>query len=69
MHDFVFSDFLKEFFIALLSMSIKIVSKGDKNKTCVNKSFDIIITKYTLHVLLTFTVKISEHLPFNTREL
>ena len=43
------------FFTAFLSMNIKIVSKGNKTKTCVNKSFDVII-KYTLHVLLAFTV-------------
>ena len=44
------------FFPAFLSMIIEIVSKGNKIKTCFNKSFDIIITKYTLYVLLAFTV-------------
>ena len=44
------------FFPAFLSMIIKIVSKGNKIKTCFNKSFDILITKYTLCVLLAFTV-------------
>ena len=44
------------FFTAFLSMNIKTVSKGNKTKTCVNKSFAVIITKYTLHVLLAFTV-------------
>ena len=37
-------------------MNIEIVSKGNETKTCVNKSFGIIITKYTLGVLLAFTV-------------
>ena len=37
-------------------MNIEIVSKGNKTKTCVNKSFGIIITKYTLGVLLALTV-------------
>ena len=38
-------------------MNIEILSKGNKTKTCVNKSFDIKITKYTLcGVLLAFTV-------------
>ena len=44
------------FFTAFLSMNIEIVFKGNKTKTCVNKSFDIIITKYTLRVLSAFTV-------------
>ena len=44
------------FFPAFLSMIIEIVSKGNKTKTCFNKSFDMTITKYTLHVLLTFKV-------------
>ena len=50
--------FSKSFlFPAFLSMVIEIVSKGNKIKTCFNnKSFDIIITKYTLYVLLAFTV-------------
>ena len=49
--------FSKSFlFPAFLSMVIEIVSKGNKIKTCFNKSFDIIITKYTLYVLLVFTV-------------
>ena len=57
MRDFFFSDFLKEFFFAaFLSMNIKIVYRGNKTKTCVSKSFDVIITKYTLCVLLAFTV-------------
>ena len=37
-------------------MNIKIVSKGNETKTCVNKSFDVIITNYTLCLLLAFTV-------------
>ena len=57
MHDFVFSDFLKEFFFtAFLNMNIKIVSKGNTTKISVNKSFDVIITKNTLQVFLAFTV-------------
>ena len=40
------------FFTVFLSMNIEI-SKGNKTKT---KSFDVIITKYTLCVLLAFTV-------------
>ena len=44
------------FFTAFLSMNIKIVSKGNETKTCIDKSFDVIITKYTLLVLLAFTV-------------
>ena len=44
------------FFTAFLSMNIEIVSMGNETKTCVHKSFDIIITKYTLHVLVAFTV-------------
>ena len=56
-HDFVFSDFLKEFFFtAFLNMNIKIVSKGNTTKISVNKSFDVIITKNTLQVFLAFTV-------------
>ena len=38
------------FFTAFLSMNIKTVSKGNETKTCVKKSFDIIITEYTLNV-------------------
>ena len=57
MRDFVFSDFIKEFFFtAFLSMNIETVSKGNEIEICVNKSFDVIITKYTLRVLLAFTV-------------
>ena len=58
MHDFVFSDFLKElFFTAFLNMFMfKIVSKGNTTKLSVNKSFDVIITKNTLQVFLVFTV-------------
>ena len=55
--DFVFLIFSKIFFFtASLKMNTEIVSKGNKTKTCFNKSFDITITKYTLHVLLAFTV-------------
>ena len=55
--DFIFLIFSKSFFFkAFLSMNIEIVSKGNKTKTCVNKSFGIIITKYTLGVLLALTV-------------
>ena len=45
------------FFPAFLSMIIEIVSKGNKTKTCFNKSFGIIILNI-LHicVLLAFTV-------------
>ena len=57
MRDFVFSDFIKEFFFtAFLSMNIETVSKGNETEICVNTSFDVIITKYTLRVLLAFTV-------------
>ena len=57
MRDFVFSDFIKEFFFtAFLSMNIETVSKGNEIEICVNTSFDVIITKYTLRVLLPFTV-------------
>ena len=57
MRDFVFSDFIKEFFFtAFLSMNIETVSKGNEIEICVNTSFDVIITKYTLRVLLAFTV-------------
>ena len=57
MRDFVFSDFIREFFFtAFLSMNIETVSKGNEIEICVNKSFDVIITKYTLRVLLAFTV-------------
>ena len=56
-HDFIFLIFSKSFFFkAFLRMNIEIVSKGNKFKTCVNKSFGIIITKYTIGVLLAFTV-------------
>ena len=53
------------FFTAFLNMNIKIVAKGNRTKTCVfnisqnlskHKSFDVIITKYTLSVLFAFTV-------------
>ena len=49
----------------------KIVSKDNKIKTCFNKSFGIIITKYTLYMcfISIYSFKISEHLPFNTKEL
>ena len=50
----IFSVFF--FFTAFLGMNIEIVSQGNKTKTFVNKSFDVIITKYTLRVLLAFTV-------------
>ena len=40
------------FFTVFFSMNIEI-SKGNKTKT---KSFDVIITKYILCVLLAFTV-------------
>ena len=57
MRDFVFSDFIKEFFFtAFLSMNIETVSKGNEIEICVNTSFDVVITKYTLRVLLAFTV-------------
>ena len=57
MRDFVFSDFIKEFFFtAFLSMNIETVSKGNEIEICVNTSFDVTITKYTLRVLLAFTV-------------
>ena len=39
-----------------LSMNIEVVSKGNETKTCIDNSFDVIITKYTLRVLLAFTV-------------
>ena len=35
---------------------MEIVSTGKDTKTCVNKSFDVTITKYTSLVLLAFTV-------------
>ena len=54
MHDFVFSVFLKEIF--LHSIFEQIVSKGSKTKAFVNTFFDVIVTKYTLRVLLAFTV-------------
>ena len=54
--DLAFSDFLSFFFTAFLSINIKIVSKGNKTKSCVSKSYDVIITKYTLHAILAFTV-------------
>ena len=42
MRDFVFSDFLKEFFFtAFMNMNIEAVSKGNETKTCVNKPFDV----------------------------
>ena len=53
------------FFTAFLNMNIKMVAKGNRTKTYVfnisqnlskHKSFDVIITKYTLSVLFTFTV-------------
>ena len=60
MRDFAFSDFLKEFFFTAfftsfftefsLSMNIEVVSKGNETKTCIDNSFDVIITKYTLRV-------------------
>ena len=49
--------FSKSFFLTtFLRTNIEIVSKGNKTKTFVNNSFDGIITKYTLCVLLAFTV-------------
>ena len=44
------------YFTAFLSINIEIVSKGSKTKTCINKSFDLIITKCTLHVLWACSV-------------
>ena len=53
------------FFTAFLNMNIKMVAKGNRTKTYVfnisqnlskHKSFDVIITKYTLSVLFAFTV-------------
>ena len=44
------------FFTAFLSKNMEIVSTGKDTKTCVNKSFNVTITKYTLLVLLAFTV-------------
>ena len=53
---FFFFDFLKEFFFtAFLSMNNELFLRVTKPKTC-GKSFDVIITKYTLRVLLVFTV-------------
>ena len=52
-----------------LSMNIEIVSKGDETKTCVNKSFDVIITKFLYVFYLHLQFKISKHLPSNTKEL
>ena len=34
------------FFTAFLSRNIETFSKDNENKTCVNKPFDIMITKY-----------------------
>ena len=52
-----------------LSMNIEIVSKGDETKTCINKSFDVIITKFLYVFYLHLQFKISKHLPSNTKEL
>ena len=35
---------------------MEIVSTGNNTKTCVDKSFDVTVTKYTLLALLAFTV-------------
>ena len=54
---FVLLVFSKSFFFtAFLSLNIEIVSQGNETKTFVNKFFDVVIAKYTLHLLLTFTV-------------
>ena len=52
-----------------LSMNIEIVSKGDETTKCVNKSFDVIITKFLYVFYLHLQFKISKHLPSNTKEL
>ena len=44
------------FFTAFLSINIEIVSKGNETKTFVYKFFDVVIAKYTLCLLLIFTV-------------
>ena len=57
MPNFVFSDFSRTFFLySIFEHEHRNCSKGNETKTCVNKSFDVMITKYTLRVLLAFTV-------------
>ena len=54
---FFFFDFIKEFFLhSILQHDIETVSEVYETKTSVDKSFDIMITKYTSRVLLAFRV-------------